>query len=268
MPTNLDPLSPHRAERDTLLQRAITLLQADDRIVAAWLHGSIGRATHDDWSDLDLWVVVADDHIESIRAERSVFMNKLGDLLFTVEAPQNAPPGGAYLLALYSGAQGPNILDCSWQPQSNAQRPLDTQLLFDKASIPTLAPITPTPGDNPLELAAHQTAFFWMMTTVIAKYIARRHSWQVINLLSFVWSVTSQISWLTGERTTPPTYSDSPPFPAPTTPHEQLAILRDLTIAMEAQMVRIPTLQEAVSPESISQVNLYLDTVETSISPT
>jgi hypothetical protein len=263
-----DFLAPHRHERDDLLQRIIALLQADDRIVAAWLHGSIGRATHDDWSDIDLWVVVADDHMESIRAERSVFMHQLGDLLFTVEAPQNAPPDGAYLLALYPGTQGPNILDCSWQPQSKAQRPLDIQVLFDKANIPTFELPTPSTGDNPLELAKHQTAFFWMMTTIVAKYIARHQSWQVLNLLSFIWSVTSHISWLTGERTTPATYSDTPPFPVPTTSHDQLAVLRDLTIAVEGLMARNPSLREAVSYESITQVKLYLDTVESSISVT
>lgn len=258
-------LSPHRHERDALLQRTIDALQADDRIVAAWLHGSIGRATHDDWSDLDLWVVVADDHIETIRAEREAFMRQLGDLLFTVEAPQNAPSDGAYLVALYHGQQGPNIFDCSWQPQSRAQRPTDTHLLFDKATIPTFEPPTPTPGDNPLELAAHQTAFFWMMATIIGKYIARRQDWQVINLLSFVWQVTAQLSWLTGERTAPPTYRDTPPFPLPTTPQEQLALLRDLTVAVQSTIARIPVLQAAVSQEIIEQVKLYLDTVETSL---
>jgi hypothetical protein len=263
-----DFLAPHRHERDDLLQRIIALLQVDDRIAAAWLHGSIGRATHDDWSDIDLWIVVADDHMEAIRAERSAFVHQLGELLFTVEAPQNAPPDGTYLLALYPGTQGPNILDCSWQPQSKAQRPLDTQLLFDKANISTFSPPTPTPVDNPLELAAHQTAFFWMMVTIIAKYIARRQSWQVINLLSFLWSVTAQISWLAGERTTPTTYADTPPFPVSTTPHEQLTILRDLTTAVEGLMARNPALREAVSYESIGQVKLYLDTVESSISVT
>ncbi len=53
-----------RAERDALLLEATALLEGDERVVAAWLHGSLGRGTADEWSDIDLWVVLADSSIE------------------------------------------------------------------------------------------------------------------------------------------------------------------------------------------------------------
>ena len=136
----------HVSEREALLERATVLLRDDTRIIAASLHGSVGRGTQDEWSDIDLWIVVADEQMEVVREERSVFVSALGAPLLTVEAPQNAPPGGAYLLAMYPGAYGPQILDCTWQPQSSARRPADSILLFDRIHIPVGRPSTTGPA--------------------------------------------------------------------------------------------------------------------------
>ena len=48
------------SDRDATLARAIELLQADPRIEAALVTGSIGRGEADRWSDFDLAAVVAD----------------------------------------------------------------------------------------------------------------------------------------------------------------------------------------------------------------
>lgn len=263
--SNADLLEVYRRERGDLLERATRLLEADERIVAAWLHGSMGRDAHDDWSDIDLWIVVADEHMKAVGFEREAFLRELGPLLLTVEAEQNAPPDGAYLFGMYPGAQGPQVLDCSWERQSRARRRLDTQLLFDRAGIPTIEATTATPGDNSLELAKQKTAFFWMMSTILGKYIAR-HSWEVTNMLSFVWSVAAHIEWLVGERAAAPVYRDAPPFPVPVGPQEQLAALRGLIADMEALVARIPALSDAASSDTVQQVHLYLDTVERALS--
>jgi len=42
------------AERDAVLARAIELLEADERVVAVVLTGSLGRGSGDRWSDIDL----------------------------------------------------------------------------------------------------------------------------------------------------------------------------------------------------------------------
>ena len=48
-------------ERDALLGRAVALLEGDERVVAAWLAGSLGRGGGDALSDIGLWVVCADE---------------------------------------------------------------------------------------------------------------------------------------------------------------------------------------------------------------
>jgi len=61
-------LQIRRREHEALLQQALRVLQADQRIIAAWLFGSIGHHTSDVFSDLDLWVIVRDESIETMKA--------------------------------------------------------------------------------------------------------------------------------------------------------------------------------------------------------
>lgn len=260
--SNVDPLQIHHEEREALLDRAVELLQADDRIVAAWLFGSIGRGDADAWSDIDLWMVVADEYIAGVSDERRNFLARLGTLLLTSEAPQNAPPGGAYLPGMYTGAHGPHLVDCYWAPQSSAARPPDTRLLFDKVGVPLSTPVPTERGVESSKQASRDVAFFWMMSTIVGKNIARRRSWEVLNLLSFLWSVTARIEWLVGERASCPTYRDTPPFPAPAEAVDQLAALRGLVVVMEGLIERTPALHDAVSSDTAAQVMLYLNTIE------
>jgi hypothetical protein len=263
--SDISPLEAHRQERAALLALAVRLLKADERIVAAWLHGSMGRGTQDDWSDIDLFIVVADEEMEVVGAERGAFVSRAGSLLLTVEAPQNAPPGGAYLLAMYPGTYGPHILDCSWQPQSQARRPSDTRLLFDSVGIPQAERPATLASDDRLATAKDQTAFFWMMVTIVGKYIARRESWEVLGLLRFVWAVVARVEWLVGERDAQPDYRDTPPFQPPVSPGEQLAALRGLVDEMLALESRVPALREALDSATSEQALALLATVEESI---
>jgi predicted nucleotidyltransferase len=63
-------LQARHGEHEALLHRAVALLQADTRVVAAWLFGSRGRDTADALSDTDLWIVVADADSAAVMAER------------------------------------------------------------------------------------------------------------------------------------------------------------------------------------------------------
>ena len=49
------------ADRDAVLARAVELLDADERVVAAVLTGSLGRDAGDRWSDIDLLAVTASE---------------------------------------------------------------------------------------------------------------------------------------------------------------------------------------------------------------
>lgn len=246
-----------QAERDALVQQAGRLLREDSRIVAVWLAGSLGREAGDAYSDVDLWVVVDDNHMEEIGEGRRGYVEMLGKPVLLSEAPQNAPPGGAYLWALYPGKHGPQHVDWNWQPRSGASVPPDVRLLFDKVGLPLAEPHTTKPPTGE-ELAAALTqdcAFFWAMCTVVAKYIARRQLYETLNLLNIAGDALNKTQWLLGTGTRM-SYRDNAWDPAspPFEPAEQLALLRRVAHEMEALHSEIEAAGGSVPHEAIQYV--------------
>jgi predicted nucleotidyltransferase len=154
-----DLLQIRQTEHEALLQQVLTVLQVDQRIIAAWLFGSAGRHTSDVFSDLDVWVIVKDESIEMISAERQHFAAQLDHPVLLLESPGNAPAGGAYLMALYAGRAGVHQVDWYWQRQSDASLPRHAVLLFDRGSIPqdTRQEQLDAPGTPP-PLTQHERA--------------------------------------------------------------------------------------------------------------
>lgn len=126
----------YREERDRLLERIVLALAGDERIVAAWLAGSLGRDQSDDISDLDLRVVVRDDSLADIVANPDGFVRAIVPVIMEIHAPQNAPAGGAYLLTWIPGASGLQQVDWYWQGEATATRPNNMEILFERRQIP------------------------------------------------------------------------------------------------------------------------------------
>lgn len=73
------PLLPNH---QIVLNRFVAACQADERVLAAFLGGSYARGTADEYSDLDLYVITADEAYEEFVAGREAFTRQLGQLLF------------------------------------------------------------------------------------------------------------------------------------------------------------------------------------------
>ncbi len=158
-----------RNERDRLLEVLSTILRSDERVLAAWLSGSFGRSTDDDWSDIDLHVAVGDEYLDGWLIERPALYERLGHpVLVRADKPSNAGPG-LFQEVMFSG---PITLDLNVHPASTARRGIDTRVLFDR--LP-LAPYEPDPGSVAKSYAELQTTveFFWAMTSIALKYVAR-----------------------------------------------------------------------------------------------
>src|SRR3712207_3724354 len=65
-----------------LVERFAAACRADDRVVAAVLGGSHARGAADDYSDVDLYAIVADAAYESFLAESAAFVRRLGEPVF------------------------------------------------------------------------------------------------------------------------------------------------------------------------------------------
>ncbi len=185
-------------ERSELLERTRAILESDSRVRAAWLTGSLARDDHDALSDVDLWIVVSDEFISSVVAQRRQYVAQVESPVLVLENLTNAPPSGAYLLVHYPGAVGPQHFDWFWQPESLAQYPSNGKLLFDRANLAVVdgnewQDQMHQEGDRPpidetdiSSILAHKNTFFWAMSLIVAKYIARRNAETVDRMMRVV----------------------------------------------------------------------------------
>jgi predicted nucleotidyltransferase len=65
-----------------VIDRFVEACSADERIVAAFLGGSLAREEADGFSDLDLCVITTDDAIDDVGADRATLVRRLGEPLF------------------------------------------------------------------------------------------------------------------------------------------------------------------------------------------
>ena len=65
-----------------VLARFQTACQADLRIAAAFVGGSLATGTADEYSDLDLYLITHDNEYENFLAARVSFMHQLGEPMF------------------------------------------------------------------------------------------------------------------------------------------------------------------------------------------
>lgn len=68
-------------DRD-VIERFVSACGADERIVAAFLHGSHARGAADEFSDLDLAVVATDESRDQVWGDRVELVNRMGRPLF------------------------------------------------------------------------------------------------------------------------------------------------------------------------------------------
>ncbi len=66
---------------DRLLERFATACRADERVLAAYLSGSLAAGTADEHSDLDLCLIAADETRDALWAERESLVRSLGEPL-------------------------------------------------------------------------------------------------------------------------------------------------------------------------------------------
>lgn len=83
MISGMSPSEPGApAEHDDVIARFVESCSADDRIAAVFLGGSRARGEADEFSDIDLCVIVADDDYTDVISGREAFVRTLGEPLF------------------------------------------------------------------------------------------------------------------------------------------------------------------------------------------
>jgi hypothetical protein len=222
----------YAAERDALLQAIETGLPGDERVIATWLVGSIGRGEGDGSSDLDLWVVIRDDAIARIADDPSAFVNGIVPTILDIGALSNAPAGGAFLLTWIAGEHGPQQVDWYWQPEKDATRPRSSVILFERVPIRTSGDRVILAGDvleQAIDASIRETL---MIMFVTARHVRRSDPWSTVRHLEHVDRCLGNLRWLL-EKQSLPTYDDavhrSLPMRLPASPAEQIECLLALS---------------------------------------
>src|SRR5512133_507201 len=205
-------LTEYAAARDDLLNRLTQGLEADPRIAAVWLTGSLGQGRQDAVSDIELFVVVADAASRELCAHtrmvtgfapepRDAFFRSFGRVVSLHEDHYKAPEGGTFSSVFYG--EPPIIVDWVFISRALAEPPENARLVFER--VPEPQPVKPVPATGaPLgEVEAvlkERMGFFWMMSEVTAKHIVRASApaGEVEKYLRTVASTATEIDQLLG----------------------------------------------------------------------
>jgi hypothetical protein len=171
------------AMRDSILTRIVARARQDERVVAAWLTGSVGRGEDDAWSDLDLHLAIADDHLDAWwRARESLYREIAPPVFIQWEMPSNAQEGGRFQLVYFPG---PVEVDWNVGPLSMASRPPASRMLFARQDIP-VSRAWSIDADERRERLQRATDFFWAMTPIAVKYAGRGATTDAVDQLELL----------------------------------------------------------------------------------
>ena len=159
-------LAPLRAGYVQLLDRVKVAAQADDRIRAMWLHGSVAKRLADSGSDLDVIVTVADDTIQEFSSTLQEWVSRTVPNVFT------KVNFGRVILVLT-----PELLRFDLMVEATSQLPRASDrhrvLVFQRGDIATaLPPAEPERGPDPAVVDTLIKDFIGelsMMTTIISR---------------------------------------------------------------------------------------------------
>ena len=74
--------------QDGLLGRIVSVLEKDPRVQAAWLSGSRARGTHDEYSDIDVWLVTAPEDFDGFVASWESWSDFIGPTVLRQQVGQ------------------------------------------------------------------------------------------------------------------------------------------------------------------------------------
>lgn len=160
--------------RENLLAAITQRLRNDERFVAAWLAGSIGRGEGSWHSDLDLHVVVAEEYGKELCAtpwhggarttpERLALFQQFGTPVIIYDAHGNNQLGGSFTHIVYQ--ESAQNVDWMLTPQSQAHILPGTLLLFDKVGLPAAPAEEQETREEQSERASMHVGFFWMIAS-------------------------------------------------------------------------------------------------------
>lgn len=175
---------PHRR----FLDACIPLLQDDARIAQVWVGGSYVTDRMDEFSDVDLVIVVAASEFQQVKAERHAVAARLGALLSAFSAEHIGEPD--LLICLYDHPLlHVDLKFVAHDPQ--ASLPASYRLLWSRPAAPGVPGVPGAPGAPSLAAVPAVDidwieARFWTWVHYGAGKIGRGELFEALDFLSFL----------------------------------------------------------------------------------
>jgi hypothetical protein len=164
------------------LQRLQDHYAQDERCLGAFLSGSIGAGTTDEWSDVDLDMVFRDEDYAAAKAECRANCERLcGPIL--VWLPEGEGPHSVNYAFLYEADGRTHLYDfmvCDETHLKQAGWLRPQRILFDKMGLlAEAARRVAVPSFNPADLL-HQIDVYWVYAYLNGKYYQRRDAYKML----------------------------------------------------------------------------------------
>jgi hypothetical protein len=121
--------------RDTLLDQVLGLLEADPVVEGVALVGSLGRGEADDWSDIDLLILMGDPALARFADEPDARPWAQADLLS--DGRHNSPAGATSVGATHIRSGLPVWVDLHVHPAARTRWPTGGRIVFERRPIGT-----------------------------------------------------------------------------------------------------------------------------------
>ena len=108
----------------------------ETKAIEGHLFGSMARGDTDTFSDIDVWLIFKDEEIKEVLENRFTYYEKIGEIIHTIEAPQNSPINGIQTSVLYKTEAGLLFVDYSLCPFSTAFITKENKNLFGEIQLP------------------------------------------------------------------------------------------------------------------------------------
>lgn len=176
--------------RDRLLDQVLGLLKADPAVAGVALIGSLGRGEADNWSDIDLLILMGDRALARFAAEPAATPWAQADLLS--DGRHNSPAGATSVGTTRIRSGLPFGVDLHVHPEARTRWPTDGHVVLERRPIETVSlsfdqlnatgPRQPATAKTPDEIRRIQLSY----VPIAGKYIARRspRACQMIQFLS------------------------------------------------------------------------------------
>ncbi|MBG1271721.1 oxalate:formate antiporter [Nostoc sp. WHI] len=166
-----------------MLEQILPKLKTDDRLLGVAIGGSYLSGEMDEYSDLDLSIVVDDLHYEQVLKERQLLANRLGKLLAGFTGEHVGEP--RLLICLYDNPLVHVDLKFLLLKDFQTDRVENPIVLWERKNLLTLAVLNNPRNYPPFDPQWIEDRF-WVWVHYAATKLGRGELFEVIDFLSFL----------------------------------------------------------------------------------